>query len=170
MLNPLNDADGFITFEDEKLLSGRVLGNLMRAVLERGKIFRFQAKGWSMAPFILDGDLISVSPLSETPPKLGDVVAFVESERNRLIVHRIVSNQPDGYLIQGDNHTENECAHTVSENILGRVTRVERAGKVIRLGLGPEKYLIALLSKKRLLQPYLTRLAPFLRPLRKVLS
>jgi hypothetical protein len=41
------------------------------------------------------------------------------------------------------------------ENLLGRVTRVERNGHQIRLGLGPECYLIALSSRSGLLIPVL---------------
>ena len=49
-------------------LSGEALIELMRAVLARGLPFRFAARGFSMAPFIRDGDVISVSPpLSARP-------------------------------------------------------------------------------------------------------
>ena len=166
----MDDLAGFVTLEGEISLSGNALEELMRGVLDKGKPFRFQAKGWSMSPFIQDGDLISVSPLSDKSPGLGDVVAFVNPGTSKLVVHRIVSNQHAGYLMRGDNQTGDGDGLIPSENILGRVTFVERAGKIIRLGLGPERFLIALLSRMSLLQPSLTRLAPLMRPLRRVLS
>ena len=141
----------------------------MGAVLERGKSFRFQAKGWSMSPFILDGDLISVSPISNAKLKTGEIVAYINLRSNKLVVHRIVSVQQNAYLIRGDNQADQDSELIPPENILGRVTRIERAGRNIRLGLGPESALIAKLSRKGRLQSYLTRLKPLIGPLHKVL-
>ena len=61
-------------------LSGQALLDLMRAVLAKGVPFRFCARGWSMAPFIRDGDVITVSPLRQSLPGVGEVVAFVRPE------------------------------------------------------------------------------------------
>jgi signal peptidase I len=166
----MDDRKGFVTLEDEILLSGNAMEGLMRDVLARGVKFRFRAKGFSMSPFILNGDLISVSPMSDAPPEVGEVVAFIEPDMGKLVVHRIVSIESDGYLTWGDNQVDHSDGVIPTENILGRVTLVERDGKIIRFGLGPEKSLIASLSRRHLLQPYLTRLAPLIRPLRRVLS
>ena len=51
--------------------------------------------------------------------------------------------------------------------ILGRVTRIERAGRRVRLGLGPERALIAVLSRRGLLRPLGLRIGPLLRLLRR---
>ena len=165
----MDDMDNMTAIEDQKSLSTAALENLMREVLDEGSCFRFQAKGSSMAPFILDGDLVTISPLLDPTPHIGEVVAFVNVGMQRLVVHRIVSQVQDGYLIKGDNQTGFGDGLIPPQNILGRVMHVERAGRIIRLGLGLERYLIALLSRKCLLQPYLSFLAPLLRPLRKVL-
>ena len=39
---------------------------LSQAILEKGNSIRFQAKGWSMRPFIQDGDFIIVSPVQNS--------------------------------------------------------------------------------------------------------
>ena len=165
----MDDMDRFVTLEAEKSISASSLEKLMDAVLERGKSFRFQAKGWSMSPFILDGDLISVVPISNSKLKTGDIVAYINPGSSKLVVHRIVSDQQNAYLIRGDNQDDQDSDIILPENILGRVMRIERAGRNIRLGLGPEKSLIAKLSRKGLLQPYLMRLKPLIGPLHKVL-
>ena len=165
----MDELDSFIAIEDQKSLSIAALENLMREVLDNGRRFRFQAKGGSMAPFILDGDLVTISPLLDTPPRIGEVVAFSNVGMGKLAVHRVVSQVQNRYHIQGDNQTANGRVLIPRQNILGRVTLVERGGKIIGFGLGPEKHLIAFLSRKRLLQPYLALLAPLLRPLRNVL-
>jgi len=55
----------------------------------------------------------------------------------------------DCYRIWGDNAIEKQ-EPVPGANVLGRVTRVERNGKDARLGLGPERILIALLCRHRL--------------------
>lgn len=165
----MSDQQGFVSIEDELPLSGNALAELMQDVLTKGKVFRFRANGFSMSPFIQDDDLISISPLLDAPPKMGEVVAFTNPERGKLIVHRIVSKDQNAYLLLGDNHPDKKYDSVLVGNILGRVSRVERDGKVLRLGLGPEKYLIALFSRARLLQPLIESLAPLIRPFWRVL-
>jgi hypothetical protein len=132
-------------------LSGKALIELMQAVHARGLPFRFHAGGFSMAPFIKDGDVISVSPLSSRPPGTGDVVAFLHPETRLLCIHRVVSGSDGALLIQGDNLPDDPEGILPREAIMGRVTRVERGGRRVRLGLGPERRLIALLSRHGLL-------------------
>ena len=128
-------------------LSGQVLVELMRAVLTKGAPFRFRARGWSMAPFIRDGDIICVSPLPEAGPAMGEVVAFIRAGTGQLVVHRVIGRERGAYAIQGDNTPGKADATVSQEDILGRVTRITRNGKDVRLGLGPERRLIAALSR-----------------------
>jgi signal peptidase I len=126
---------------------------LMAAVLARGAPFRFQASGFSMLPFIRDGDVITLSP---TPAHLrfGDVVAFVNHGNDRLIVHRIVHITRHGYFMRGDNLPEPD-GFVSHAGILGRVILVERRGRCVRLGLGLERVVIAFLSRRGWLAPLL---------------
>jgi hypothetical protein len=128
-------------------LSGKALIELMQAVHAKGMPFRFSAGGHSMAPFIRDGDVVCVSPLASRAPGLGDVVAFIHPETKLLCMHRVLSVSGDSFLIQGDNMPEKPDGMIPREAIVGRVTRVERAGRRVRLGLGPERLLLALLSR-----------------------
>lgn len=132
-------------------LSGKALVELMQAVHAKGLPFRFNAGGHSMAPFIRDGDVICVSSLASRAPGLGDVVAFIHPETTLLCMHRVLSVNRDSFLIQGDNMPEEPDGLIPREAIVGQVTRVERAGRRVRLGLGPERLLLALLSRCGLL-------------------
>jgi phage repressor protein C with HTH and peptisase S24 domain len=87
----------------ELSLSGAALTELLTAVLAKGKAFRFRARGWSMSPFVRDGDVITVSPLRGRRPETGAIVAFVHPGTGRVAVHRIVDAGPGGYLVRGDN-------------------------------------------------------------------
>ena len=134
-------------------LSGQALLELMKAVLARGRAFRFCARGWSMTPFIQDGDVITVSPLLSTLPRLGEVVAFVRPEDERLVVHRIIARRDAAVFIQGDNGPGLPDGFISRKALLGRITRIERRGRPVWLGLGPERVAIAWLSRLFLLIP-----------------
>lgn len=143
----------FVVKAQELPLSGQALLELMRAVLDKGVPFRFCARGWSMAPFIRDSDIITVAPLGEKMAGVGEVAAFIRSEDGKLVVHRVVSKQETGFTIQGDNTSDCVDDRIPFGNVLGRVVRIERKGRRVWLGLGPERFLIAWLSRLRLLIP-----------------
>jgi len=139
-----------ITSEDLSL-SGPALVDLLQGVLDKGAPFGFKVKGSSMYPFIKDGDVITLSPLTLHPPRLGTVVAFVYPGSGKLAVHRVVGKKGDSsLLIMGDRCSEPDGA-IPKINILGVVTRVERDGKRISLGHGPERVIIAFLTRRKLL-------------------
>ena len=144
-------------------LSGPALVDVLRAVLHKGVPVRFQAKGFSMSPFIKNNDVVTISPLQGTQPSLGDIIAFAHPETQGLYIHRIVRNKDGLYVTKGDNRSETEESVPI-ESILGSVTRVERAGKQIFLGLGPERFLIAFLGRRGLLFPLLLPLWKVVRP------
>lgn len=129
------------------LLSGTALAVLMQAVLETGAHFRFQAKGLSMLPFIHDGDTLTVAPL-QGRAGVGDVIAFLHPASQKPILHRVVERDAHGYWTQGDNSAASD-GWIPATAVLGVVIRVERQGRRVRLGLGPERRLIAWLSPHR---------------------
>lgn len=117
-----------------------------------------------MAPFIRDGDVITVAPSRNALPEVGEVVAFVRPGVEKLVVHRVIDRRTSVVIIQGDNSIENPDEVIPQENLLGTVIRIERKGRNVWLGLGLEKYAIAWLSRVRLLTPLSTRLAIWLQP------
>ena len=139
----------FIVRKDELSISGSALIELLRDVLGKGAPFRFRTSGFSMFPFIKDGDLVTVSPMLGSSPGLGDVVAFVQPGTRRLAIHRVIGEEGDSYWMRGDNSLQAD-GFIPKTSILGRVKRVERNGKRVYLGLGPERFLIALLTRRGL--------------------
>lgn len=129
-------------------LSGPALVGLSRKILNKGIPFRFSAPGTSMSPFIRDRDVITLTPYRSASCRIGDVVAFVRPKTGRLVVHRVVGVSRDGCRIRGDN-TPEEDGEIPHACIIGQVIRVEHSGKVVRFGLGPERCIIALLSRRR---------------------
>jgi|GEM_PF-443370 len=103
---------------------------LSRDTLEKGKSVRFRAKGWSMRPFIRDGDFITVNPVGNSSIKIGDVVFYSPTE-NKVIVHRVIGKyKKDGRMtlvIKGDA-TFGLPDKVDSQSALGKVITIERNG------------------------------------------
>jgi len=107
-----------------------------------------------MSPFIRNLDTITISPLPQDKPGLGDVVAAVLPGEQKLVVHRVIGAKYGCYVIKGDNTLQTDGLVPRS-CIIGYVTRVERDEKKITLGLGYGRVPIALMSRKNVLSPIL---------------
>jgi len=129
----------------DKDLTGDALQKLMRDVVERGSAFRFRANGASMSPFIRDGDTVTVEKLDKGSLRIGDVVAYVQPDSNRLVIHRLIHESDSSAYLKGDN-TESPGNNIPYTHMIGRVSSVERNGKAITFGLGPERILVAWLT------------------------
>jgi signal peptidase I len=142
----------FIKKRDEIALSGKLLTGLMSDILNRGLPFRFRTKGDSMIPFIKDGDLVTVFPIKGSL-MLGDIGVIVNRMTDNPVVHRIVGIKEEGYIIKGDAVLTPDGLFP-AEQILGVVKRIERSGRRRRCGLGIDRTLIALLSRKNIFYFY----------------
>ena len=150
---------------ESRLLSSEDAAELVRGVLEQGVDCRIQVKGSSMTPFVRDGDVVTLAPASICPPRFGDVVACIHPVSGRLVVHRVVVRIHNKVFVRGDNRVCGEPP-IAEDAVLGVVRRVERRGRLVRLGLGPERNLIAWLSRTGLLARIVF---PVLRILRRML-
>lgn len=139
-------------------LSGEAFLTVMEAVLANGASFRFKARGFSMTPFIRDGDIVTVLPRKDRIPGTGDVVAFVNPGTRKLMVHRIIGMRGDSYTIKGDNRTEMDGTIPGGQ-ILGIASKVERNGRIISLGNDSGKSLATGLNRIGFLIPALIRIA-----------
>ncbi len=144
--NPFIQEGGVLSLSNQALL------RFIRDVVGRGESFRFQATGFSMSPFIKNGDLVTLSPLDLPSPRLGDVVAFTPPGSEKLILHRVVGKKGASFYIKGDGLPRIDLL-LPGEKILAKVVQVDRNGKRVHLGLGPERLLLALLSFQGLLLP-----------------
>lgn len=147
----------------ECTLSMKTLVELLDVLTKKGKPFRFQALGFSMFPFIWNLDDITVSPLPSGGPRVGDVVAFINPATEKLVVHRVIGMNKDSYLIRGDNAPKPDGL-IPRESILGYVSKVDRDGRRVTIGSGPERFLIAFMSRKEVLVPVLFLAYKMVRP------
>lgn len=143
------------------VISGGAFRELMTAVLEKGKPFRFTARGMSMSPFIKDGDLLTVAPFSgERRPRLGDITAVVSVVTGRLLVHRIVRITSENCLIKGDNSPMSDGLFPI-DSLLGFVSHLERDRCRTDIRPGMEHTLAAFFSRLGLLSGPVSRINPF---------
>ena len=119
-------------------------------MVERGVPLRSAALGSSMAPFIHDHDILTIAPLGDRRPRIGDVVAFAACGGDHLVIHRVVAQAGDGWRIRGDNAWTDDGVASRDE-ILGRVVRVERGRCEVRLGVARGSRAIAVLSRSHVL-------------------
>ncbi len=144
------DSSQFLEISSEELsLPQPAIVDLCRATLNKGAEFRFKASGFSMLPCIRSGDILTVSSITGIPIKFADIVAFTHPISKKLIVHRVLYKKKCAYLIKGDNiHIAD--GFIPSNDIIGRITKVERGSREIRLGMGPERMLVCFLSFLRM--------------------
>ncbi len=135
-----------------ELLAAEAIGSLLRELLSEGLPVCVQVTGGSMSPFLRTGDLITVAPRRQAGIRFGDVVAALSV--SRLVVHRVVTRRSSGYITQGDARRRPDVP-VADEDVLGRITKVERRGRRVWLAIGPERIIIALLSRSGLLLPLL---------------
>ncbi len=108
-----------------------------------------------MAPFIRDGDVITLMPSRGTTPSLGSIVVFIQPTSGQLLVHRVVARRGGFCLTRGDNSRGSDGL--ISEKlIMATVVRVERKGTTVCFGGGRERLLIVLLIRSKLLHPVLS--------------
>lgn len=116
-------------------LTGADFLRLSRDIFEKGKSVRFKAKGWSMRPFIRDGDFIVVSPVENSTIKRGDVVLY-SAAGDKVMVHRLIGKYKrkgrTAVLIKGDA-TLSPPEKIDIQNVLGKVVAIERNGRKKRL-------------------------------------
>ena len=146
------------------------LAALIRTATAAGHKFCFNAPGKSMEPLIRSGDKIFISPVEKDSIQLGDILAFVHPQDGRVLAHRVVRIGDGKFYCKGDNINAQSDGWIPWEDVLGRVERVQRDGKDHHLGLGVEKKLIALLSRRKSLVPLLNILRRVKRMLAKPFS
>jgi len=102
---------------------------MCEAVLASGNRVRFRARGSSMQPNLLDGDIVTAAPLAHRKAKRGQIV--LTHGAAGLRVHRVVRvTSPRDLVTRGDAGLENDPD---LQQPLGRVIAVERDGREIRV-------------------------------------
>lgn len=103
---------------------------LASQLLKGGAPLRIKARGGSMLPFILDGDVVLVGPAGNSEILVGDVICY-EISPGRMFLHRVIQRQGERFVTKGDALDSTDL---VSERqVLGKVVAIERRGRIRQL-------------------------------------
>ena len=156
---PKNSDEIFrVPSKKEVVFKGGDLAAVASEVLERGAAFRFQAKGYSMWPCIINRDAVTLSAYYHRPIRIGEIIAFFGPGRGRLIVHRVLCKRGDKYLVKGDSLFWSDRL-IVRDEIVGYVSYIERCGKRCTFGLNSGRVFVTVLSYLRVL--YMARVTGY---------
>jgi hypothetical protein len=137
-------------------------------ILRSGSVLRFRARGISMDPSIVDGDVVEVRRVHSGQVRVGDVI-LARSAGQRLVVHRVVARTGDAHsptlTTQGDalQHPDRPIG---LDQVLGRATAVSGDAGRRRLDRGVGRCLGLLWVRCRPAAPRVHRLARVLWRLR----
>jgi signal peptidase I len=112
--------------------------SLGKDLVVTGISVRVRVRGQSMYPFIRDGDVVEVVPVSAEAVAVGDVVFFRAGYR--LFAHRVFRCMTDGQsvhlLTRGDNHKLADSPIRDSRDLVGKVGIVYRGCRIVKLDQG----------------------------------
>lgn len=97
---------------------------LLGELLGRGQRATLRARGGSMWPFLRDGDVVTLAPLT-APILLGEVL--LARRGDELVLHRAVRLTEGGPVLRGDALPREDGVFPAAQ-LLGRVVRLRRAG------------------------------------------
>jgi hypothetical protein len=163
------DLTQFLVLKTQHLNPGEIVPELVKEVVSKGVECRLEVKGYSMSPFVKDSDTVTISPIVDSSPGFGDVIAFVHPGTEKLVIHRVVGKFGNACLVKGENTSEPDGL-IERKHMIGIITRVERKGRKVLFGLGPERFLIALLTRANLLRPLLRLLRRIFLPITRIFS
>jgi signal peptidase I len=81
----------------------------------------FVHTGHSMAPILLDQDLLEVSPHNDESIKKGNVIVFYSPDDGTIIAHRVTSVKSGGIVTRGDNNMAEDPWRLPHSAVIGKV-------------------------------------------------
>lgn len=130
------------------------VAELAGQVLRQGGRLKIRARGASMLPFLLDGDIALVAPAHGQEIRVGDVICY-EASPGSLLLHRVIKRDGDRFVARGDALRFTDVI--LRNEVLGKVLTIERHGRVRRLDTREARGLNRAIAS---VAPLLARLLP----------
>lgn len=117
-----------------RVVTNDAFGHLTSELLAQGLRVRFTVSGTSMRPFLEEGDIVTLAPVTPADLKIGDI-ALVRRSPNSLTLHRLVrkmrGSQPL-FVFKGDAVSESD-EPVAPHQVVARVTEIQKTHKRISL-------------------------------------
>jgi hypothetical protein len=122
-------------------IENREFDSLAAEILSGANSLRFKAGGNSMHPFLQDGDILEVRPISFDQVQTGDIV-LCRLVDGHLVAHRArqIDRQGRTLLLQGD-YLADPDGDVRAQDVLGWVVSVQRGNRVISLNTPLNRFL-----------------------------
>lgn len=110
-----------------KKISLSDMESVITEVLENDSKVTLTASGSSMEPLIRDGKDNIVLKKPSGKIRVGDIV-FYKRSNGKLVLHRIIGKDEDGFILRGDNQWSKE--HGISESqVIAVLDSIEKNGR-----------------------------------------
>ena len=106
------------------IINNDVLIGLIRKTVDGGLSLRLNVRGFSMAPFIKDRDMVTIKKFGGRAHIWGTPAVYIH-RCGKLVVHRVVGMRGKYYMLKADNSLAPD-GYIPQEDLLGRVVRIER--------------------------------------------
>ena len=126
------------------------LAPLIIEVVEKGGSFRLYPRGVSMLPLLREG-IDSVNLGAADTVKKGDIVFYLR-ENGEYVLHRVIGERKDGFLLCGDAQTLVECGIR-REQIFAKAVGLWRGDEYVEADFKP----LLRYAKKRMRNRWLRR-------------
>jgi len=104
--------------------------------LPRGQFVLLAGIGWSMAPFLKDGDRLVIAPVPVDRLRIGDIIAYDDTSSGAIVCHRVVKKRtiPGGIQLYARGDANWGTSGPLQEHQLrGKVVAVYRGRRVMIL-------------------------------------
>jgi len=110
-----------------------ILGEMWQEACEKGRNLRFKIVSGGMSPVIEVGNIVRVSRAKPSRIRIGDVVTFRDGQS--VVVHRLIGKiSSNAQLTVRHRGDASASSGTIAaQNLIGRVTVIEKEGHKIRL-------------------------------------
>jgi len=119
---------------EHKYIEAAVLFDAVEEALQEGRNASFTVTGWSMWPFLYHGrDSVTLRRVDADSLRRGDIVFLHEPGTERYLLHRVTGLGRKTVETTGDGNLHRDGSSPKTW-LVGKVVRVERAGKEIDCG------------------------------------
>lgn len=112
------------------ILPNQAFFELAEQMLRQGKKVEITVKGQSMRPFLLNGEKVTVVPVSDSNKLRKGIIILAKTLQGTTFMHRIHEMQDNLILMKGDGNID-QTELVMQTNVLGIVSSIHRNDREI---------------------------------------